>query len=74
MTTEGMNEVVMSQSAPNEGVASASNGIHSGNGEVDGNAEKKRTRTNSQDGDDSSVKRVKGVAPIKAECAATANM
>jgi tRNA-dihydrouridine synthase 3 len=64
------------------GVAVNSNGAHSGNGEVDVDVKmvepsspKKRNRTNSQDaeGADSSVKRVKGVAPIKAECATPVN-
>jgi tRNA-dihydrouridine synthase 3 len=52
----------------------ATNGINGGNGTVNVASEppaspKKRTRTHSQDVEDAdtSVKRVKGVAPIKAE-------
>ncbi|CAN9400688.1 unnamed protein product [Alternaria alternata] len=52
----------------------ATNGVNAGNGTVNVDSEppaspKKRNRTNSQDIDDAdtSVKRVKGVAPIKAE-------
>jgi tRNA-dihydrouridine synthase 3 len=65
-------------SIPGEDVALSSKGAHNGNAEVDADVKmgepaspKKRNRTNSQDaeGADTSVKRVKGVAPIKAECA-----
>jgi tRNA-dihydrouridine synthase 3 len=57
-------------------VAVDSNGAHNGNGTVDVKSEEpsnpnKRIRTNSQEieGADTTVKRVKGVAPIKAEFA-----
>ena len=57
-------------------VAIDSNSAHNGNGTVDVKSEEpsnpnKRIRTNSQDieGADTTVKRVKGVAPIKAESA-----
>lgn len=76
MTAEQGANAEHGHSAPEAGVAADSNGINGGNGMVDVNNDatsspKKRTRTNSQDRDgaDSGVKRVKGVAPIKAECA-----
>jgi tRNA-dihydrouridine synthase 3 len=54
--------------------AAATNGVNGGNGTVNVESEppaspKKRNRTSSQDIEDAdtSVKRVKGVAPIKAE-------
>lgn len=78
MTIGEGNESVTDQPASNGGIAVGSNGVHSNNGEVDGSAgsssPKKRTRANSQDveGSENSVKRVKGVAPIKAESATSA--
>jgi tRNA-dihydrouridine synthase 3 len=76
MTTGEETKVDSDQAMPEVGVASDSNGAHRGNSMVDVKSEEpsnanKRTRTNSQDieGADSSVKRVKGVAPIKAESA-----
>lgn len=69
MTTEAMEEVVVSQSGPN-GIAVESNDARSGDGEVDAPTEKKRARSSTPHGDGTSIKRVKGVAPIKAECVA----
>lgn len=69
MTTEAMVDVVMNQSELN-GDAAETNDARSGNGEVDVLAEKKRARSSTPNGDETSVKRVKGVAPIKAECVA----
>jgi tRNA-dihydrouridine synthase 3 len=76
MTTDDAVKVDSDHAMPDTGVALDSNGTHSGNGTVDVKSEEpsnanKRTRTNSQEieGADSSVKRVKGVAPIKAESA-----
>jgi len=66
MTTEAMEEVVVSQSGPN-GIAVESNDARSGDGEVDAPTEKKRARSSTPHGDGTSIKRVKGVAPIKAE-------
>ncbi|EFQ95267.1 hypothetical protein PTT_06777 [Pyrenophora teres f. teres 0-1] len=60
-------------SVPEGAVAANSNGTNGGDGMVDvkndASSSQKRTRTNSQDRDgaDSGVKRVKGVAPVKAE-------
>lgn len=73
MTTGADNAAIAGQLTPSAGATLDANGVHSGNGEVNGSTEplspKKRTRTNSQDveASESSVKRVKGVAPIKAE-------
>ena len=76
MTAEQGTNAEHAHSVPEGGVAADSNGINGGNAMVDvkndaPSSPKKRTRTNSQDRDgaDSGVKRVKGVAPIKAECA-----
>lgn len=72
-TAGEVKEAMSDQPASNGAIALDSNVAHSGSGEVDGStaplSPKKRTRTNSQDvdGSESSVKRVKGVAPIKAE-------
>lgn len=75
-TTEG-NPVDDGHSLPDAGVALDSNGVTGGNAMVDVKTEapsspKKRARTNSEGVEgatDTSVKRVKGVAPIKAEYA-----
>ncbi|KAF1943544.1 tRNA-dihydrouridine(47) synthase [NAD(P)(+)] [Clathrospora elynae] len=73
MTTGDNIKAELNHSVPDGSNAPDFNGAHSGNGDVDAKNEplspKKRTRTNSQDIEDadSSVKRVKGVAPIKAE-------
>jgi hypothetical protein len=74
MTTGEGIKLDTDQAMPDVGVTSDPNGAHSGNDMVDVKSEEpsnanKRTRTNSQDieGADSSAKRVKGVAPIKAE-------
>jgi len=71
MTTGEGTKLEPDHSAPDGAV---SNGINGGNGTVDVQSEppaspKKRNRTSSQDIEDAdtSVKRVKGVAPIKAE-------
>lgn len=69
MTTDDMTGVVLDNPVPIESVSAEPNVDHSGNGAVDGNAEKKRTRAISQDAEEASVKRVKGIAPIKAEFA-----
>ncbi|KAF1851457.1 tRNA-dihydrouridine(47) synthase [NAD(P)(+)] [Cucurbitaria berberidis CBS 394.84] len=73
MTTGEGNEVVADQPALSGAIALDPSAVYNGNGEVDGSTEplspKKRTRTTSQDVEaaENSVKRVKGVAPIKAE-------
>jgi tRNA-dihydrouridine synthase 3 len=76
MTTGEATKVDSDHLMQDAGVASDSNGAHNGDGTVDVKPEEpsnanKRTRTNSQEieGADSSVKRVKGVVPIKAESA-----
>jgi len=80
MTTGDSNEVASDQIVSNGSNALEHNGLDSGNGELDGKTEplspKKRARTNSQDveGTGSLSKRVKGVAPIKAESALPTNI
>lgn len=73
MTTSNGNAVGSDPAVPANSVILDPNGDNSGNGEVDALSAplspKKRMRTGSQDVEvsEASVKRVKGVAPIKAE-------
>ncbi|KAI8933581.1 hypothetical protein NX059_009311 [Plenodomus lindquistii] len=70
MTTEAI-DMATDQPVPNGGAAASNGTAPSGNGEVDASAEKKRARSSTPVGDGSSAKRVKGVAPIKAEFVAS---
>jgi tRNA-dihydrouridine synthase 3 len=80
MTTDDINAVGPDPAVPENSIVLDPTGSRSGNGEVDAISAplspKKRVRTGSQDVEvaETSVKRVKGVAPIKAEFVSLTNI